>query len=434
MLSHADNLKMCQTDAGTPMGEALRRFWIPVLKSEQLEADGAPRRVELMGQTFVAFRNTDGEVGILDEQCCHRSASLVLGRVEDCGIRCLFHGWKFAIDGTILDTPNVSDPRFKTRFRAKSYAVREAGGFIWTYIGAKEAEPAFPHWPYFDAAPDHRLTVSFVVDHCNFVQLGEALLDSSHLTILHQDIFRQQSDSPLAVNVSNAGVAADPRMEVEETDFGLHYAAMREVPTDRGPQMEARVTGFFAPFHYLNANGNMVGIIIPMTDTRTLHHLVWWDDVKPLANDPHRDAILSFAGLTDAIMHEIGIHPDTWHEPGKPNRMNNFRQDRAAMKQGSFTGLPVFFPEDHAMLVSSGAIRDRSKEILAPADLAIARLYRVLLRLADTVGRGEEPGVLAVDPMTVSGLHGLLEDGGNWKDLVPTHVAFARTDAAKVPA
>ena len=429
MLSRADNLKMCQTDPGTPMGAALRRFWIPVLMSEQLEADGAPRRVELMGESFVAFRNTNGDVGILDEQCCHRSASLVLGRVEECGIRCLFHGWKFAIDGTIMDTPNVSDPRFKTHYRAVSYPVREEGGFIWTFIGEKGSEPPFRRWPYFDVAPDHRLTVSFVVDDCNFVQLGEALLDSSHLTILHQDIFRRPSDSPLAVNVSNAGLKADPRMEAEETEFGLHYAAIRDVPTDDGPRAEARVTSFFAPFYYLNANGNMIGIIIPMTDTRTLHHLVWWDEHKPLANDPYRADLLGFAGLADAIMRETGIHPDTWHEPGGPGRHNNFRQDRAAMKQGSFTGLPVFFPEDHAMLVSSGAIRDRSKEILAPADLAIARLYRVLLRLADTVGKGEQPACLEVDPMTVSGLHGLIEDGKGWRDHVPAHVPLARTPA-----
>ena len=434
MLSKADNLKMCQTDAGTPMGEAMRRFWIPVLPSEYLEADGAPRRVELLGETFVAFRNTAGEVGILDEQCCHRSASLVLGRVEDCGIRCLFHGWKFAIDGTIMETPNVSDPRFKTRFRAKSYPIREAGGFIWTYIGEKGTEPEFKRWPYFDVAPDHRLTVSFVVDDCNFVQLGEALLDSSHLTILHQDIFKRTSDSPLAVNVSNASVSADPRMEVDETEFGLHYAAIREVPTEDGPQAEARVTSFFAPFYYLNANGNMIGMIIPMTDTRTLHHFVWWDDEKPLANDPYRADLLGFAGLTDAMLRQIGVHHENWQEPGKPSRANNFHQDRVAMKQGSFSGLPVFFPEDHAMLVSSGAIRDRSKEILAPADLAIARLYRVLLRLADTVARGEEPRCLHVDPMDIRGMHALIEDGKGWRDLVPAHVPFGRDNAPRVPA
>jgi phthalate 4,5-dioxygenase len=431
MLSHADNLKMCQTDRGTPMGEALRRFWIPVLLTEQLaEPDGPPRRVELMGETFVAFRNTDGIVGILDEQCCHRSASLMLGRVEECGIRCIFHGWKFAVDGTIMETPNVSDPRFKEKFRAKSYPVREAGGFIWTYIGAKEHEPPFAHWPYFDVPADNRCTVSFVVDECNFVQIGEALVDSSHLTILHKDIYSRVSDSVVAAAVKNAATVTDPKIEVEETNFGLHYAALRGVPTEDGPRDEARITSFFAPFHYLNANGNMVGIVVPMTDTRTLHHFVWWDQEKQLGKDPARKAILTDGNLTEEMLVMMGTHPDTWHHPDKPNRANNFRQDRKAMNNGAFSGIPPLVPEDVVVLTSSGVIRDRSKETLVPADVAVARLYRVFLRLADTVSKGGVPSVLNVDPMTVIGMHYLIPPDKTWKDFVPNHVALKNMQAS----
>jgi len=108
MLSPEDNMRMCQTGPGTPMGEAMRRFWIPILSSSQLpEADGDPIKVEIMSQKMVAFRNTEGVVGLIDQQCRHRNASLALGRVEKCGIRCLFHGWLFAPDGTVLEAPTT---------------------------------------------------------------------------------------------------------------------------------------------------------------------------------------------------------------------------------------------------------------------------------------------------------------------------------------
>jgi phthalate 4,5-dioxygenase oxygenase subunit len=425
MLSHADNMKLCQTGRDTPLGEALRRFWVPVLLSEQLpEPDGPPRRIELMGETFVAFRNTDGIVGILDEQCCHRSASLMLGRVEECGIRCIFHGWKFAVDGTIMDTPNVSDPRFKEQFRAKSYPVREAGGFIWMYAGEKEHEPPFAHWPYFDVPADNRLTVSYVIDECNFVQVGEGLVDSSHLTILHKDIFARVSDSVVAAGVKGAAEVTAPKIEVEETDFGFHYAAMRDIQTENGMGEEARITSFFAPFHYLNANGNMIGIVVPMTDTRTLHHFVWWDEEKKLGKDPARAAILADGNITQEMLISMGTHPDTWHNPDKPNRVDNFRQDRKAMKNGSFSGLPPLVPEDVVVAVSSGAIRDRTKENLAPADIAVTRLYQAFLRLADVVSKGAAPSSLGVDPMKIIGTHCIIPEGKTWKDFVPNHVSL----------
>src|SRR5579859_284587 len=136
MLSREDNELMCRVGPGTAMGAAFRRYWIPALQTSDIpEADGAPVLVELLGERLVAFRDTDGNVGLLEEACCHRSASLMLGRVEQCGIRCVYHGWKFAVDGKVLETPNVADPKFKTRFKAKAYPVEEAGGLVWAYLG-----------------------------------------------------------------------------------------------------------------------------------------------------------------------------------------------------------------------------------------------------------------------------------------------------------
>ena len=146
MLSKEDNELMCRVGPETPMGEALRRYWLPALLASDLpHPDCDPKRVRLVGEDFIAFRDNKGRIGFLDEYCRHRSASLALARVEDCGIRCTSR-LKFAYDGTVLETPNVEDPNFKTRFKARAFPAREAGGLIWVYLGPKEKEPPFPHY------------------------------------------------------------------------------------------------------------------------------------------------------------------------------------------------------------------------------------------------------------------------------------------------
>jgi nitrite reductase/ring-hydroxylating ferredoxin subunit len=403
------------------MGEAMRRFWIPALSSFQLpEPDCPPVKVEIMGEKLVAFRNTEGTVGILAEKCCHRGASLALGRVEDCGIRCIFHGWKFAPDGTVMETPNVSNPAFRQRFTATAYPVREAGGFIWTYIGPKEFEPPFPHWGFFDVPESYRTTQTMIVPG-NYVGYVEALLDSAHLTLLHRDAFGRDIDTPFAMNMSNAAKGQDPVIEVEDTTFGFHYAAIRDMPGDGGAKPHARITSFISPFYCALANGDLIGLIVPMNDTRTLHHFVWWSKDRELAKEPHRQNLLTYVGLTDEMMHSYGIHPASWHQLDPPRRENNFRQDREAMRNGAYSGLPIFFPEDVAVLASTDDIRDRSDERLAPGDAPIARLYQTLLSLADAVERGERPSALDVDPGTVVGTHGFVPDNGTWRELVPQH-------------
>jgi phenylpropionate dioxygenase-like ring-hydroxylating dioxygenase large terminal subunit len=420
MLSREDNETMCRVGRGTPMGEALRRYWVPILSSYQLPAGGGdPVKVEIFGERYVAFRDASGKVGLLDEQCAHRSASLSLGRVEGDGIRCLFHGWKFSATGAVLETPTVSEPRFRERFKARSFPVREAGAIVWAYVGPPELEPEFPHWSYFDYPAERLLSVTFVVP-CNFVQVQEALLDSAHLTVLHQDAFRRKSDIEFAATVSTVTAAADPRIEVEDTTFGFHYVALRPA-AGQGDGNVARVTSYVAPFHVLNANGDFVGMIVPIDDHRTLHHFVWWSNNKDIAHEPHRSEQLRFVGLDEETQHRAGLHYETWHLPGKPNRLNNFLQDREAMRNGAYSGLPIFFPEDSAMLVSSGEIRDRSKEMLSPGDVAIVRLYKTLLNVARQVQAGREPVGLRIDPRRIRGTNGVIATDQRWQSLVPEH-------------
>jgi len=415
MLSNKDNELMCRVGPDTPMGSALRRYWTPFLQSSDLsEPGGDPRRIELLGQTFVAFRGTDGVIGLLDEACCHRGPSLALGRVEGCGIRCLFHGWKFAADGTLLETPNVSDPRFRERVRAKAYSVREAGGLIWTYLGPKDEEPPFPAWNFLDLPDSHRITSLHIYD-CNYVQVTEALVDSSHLSILHSNGVAKAGDIDIdyGQRVAMMGVDLAPRFEVQETDSGFRYAAIRR--TEEQPdQHQTRVTQFVAPYFVFNANGDILTIMVPASDVKTLFFHVFWDMEKRIGEEPLRSKQLKFVGLDDETLTHYGVGLDA-PEAARPGWHNKFMQDRDAMREGrSFTGLAGLIEEDVAVAVSSGPIRNREKENLCPADLAVAALYKALLKLVRA-----DPPITPTneDDRSVRGWTKELAAGENWRTL-----------------
>ena len=430
MLSKDDNELMCRVGPETKMGSALRRYWTPaLLASEVPEADADPVRVRLLGESFVVFRDTRGQVGFLDEACCHRGASLYLGRVEECGIRCIYHGWKFATDGTVMETPNVHDPEFKTRFRAKAYPVREAGGFLWVYLGAADRQPRFPAWPWLSLPASNVLTTVHIGD-CNWVQIIEGLLDSTHLGLLHADGLRASANVDLdyakKVGVMQADLA--PRLEAEDTNFGFHYAALRH-RADLDGKMEARVTAYVAPFTILNPNGDIATIVVPIDDSRSLFFHAFWSAERKMNEEPLRGQQLKFVGLDAATLDAFGISRGTAGAPGAPALENRFHQNREGMRAGrTFSGLPGIIAEDMAVSVSSGAIRDRSRERLSTADTAIQRLYRTLLGLAKGVETGETPLGLAADveDTTICGANGILATHQHWRSLTPGHLGRGR--------
>jgi phthalate 4,5-dioxygenase len=430
MLSAKENDLMCRVGRDTPMGKAMRRYWTPAMQSSDLpEAGGDPRRMVLLGDAFVAFRGEDGKVGILDEGCCHRGVSLALGRVEGCTIRCLFHGWKFAADGELLETPNVADPNFKKRVRARSYPVREAGGLIWVYLGPKELEPPFPHYPWFDVSPDHRIN-AYLVEQCNYVQVMEALWDSSHLNFLHQDGLAkgtETEDLTFAQKSQTLLLDQAPCFEAEETDFGFHYAALRP----EGDKMVARVASFVPPYGQYNSNGDLWMAVVPIDDHNSIYYHVWWDPELEIGVDPYRINHLKFIGLDDEALRNFGMTYDTINNPDKPYIHNGFKQDRAAMREGkTFSGFHSFTQEDSAVLMSAGALRDRTNENLCHADAGIARLYRTLLKIAKSGEKGEDPVGLDADPMKIVGVTGRVPENGTWRDLVP-HKRPAKTPPAE---
>jgi phenylpropionate dioxygenase-like ring-hydroxylating dioxygenase large terminal subunit len=428
MLTKEDNELMCRVGPGTGMGDAMRRYWLPaLLSSDVLAADADPKRVQLLGEKFVAFRDTDGRVGILDETCCHRGASLTLGRVEGCGIRCIYHGWKFAVDGTVMETPNVSDPTFKTRFKAKAYPVREAGGLVWVYLGPAELEPPFPAWGWLGLPEAHRLATAHVME-CNFVQIIEGLVDSTHLGILHADGLSRSnaSDLSFAQKVNTMQFDLMPRLEVEDTDFGFHYVALRSVTKDGVAKTEARVAAFALPCIVFNPNGDVITIVVPVDDTRSIFYHVFWDAQRKINEEPLKSQHLKFIGLDQETLSQFGVTWATIDSPDKPSLENGYRQDRAAMRRGErFSGLPGLIQEDIAVSVSAGPVRDRTKEILSTADVAVMRLYRALLNAARAAKKGEAPlgTAAAVDTAQIVGANGVLEPGTAWQSLVPGHKA-----------
>ena len=431
MLSKADNERMCRVGADTPMGKAFRHYWLPVMLSSELpEADGAPVPVEVCGEKIVVFRDSAGTIGALAEHCCHRGASLLLGRVEDCGIRCIYHGWKFAADGTVLDTPNVADPRFKDRFRARSYPIHDAGGLAWIYLGDPAEAPPLPRWGFMDVPESNRLPVVAVVN-CNYVQLMEGVVDSSHLSILHTVGLKATDAAELdfAKKTNHMQFDAAPRLEAEETDFGFHYVALRQNDRGEEPVTEARVAAFVAPCFVLNPNGDLFFSFTPINDERVLFFHVWWDAEKKFGEEPLRTQQLSFVGLDHETLAEFGMTRETSVLPDRARRENNFHQDRDALRRGHFTGLPGFTQEDAAVSMSGGPIRDRSKEMLSHADVAIGRLYRSLLKCAKRAEAGEEPVGMHADVTRISGACGVLKQEQPWRDLVPTHQPAKKTVA-----
>jgi phthalate 4,5-dioxygenase len=390
MLTHEENETLCRVGPDTKMGKVMRRYWHPIAVSEQLpKPDCDPLRVTLLGQNFVAFRDTEGRVGVLNELCMHRGASLALGRTENNGIRCLYHGWKFGVDGTIQETPNHSDPRVRERMKAPCYPVHEQGGMIWTYIGDKKKVPPFRRHSFMKAKPINRTVIRVNVD-CNYLQLWEGGVDSSHVGILHSNVARpgwMDKDFVRSEDAENpANLAIDdnaPTLEVEDTDYGFHYAALRRAPGPNGdlelrnirvvPAMMPYVRIIPAPSFFFHV------FEVPDSDIRTSTYITI-HGYAPV----DREKIIKLLGLDDRRY----WNPQTCDfSAGWRDR---FGQNREAMKR-DWGGLGGVEKEDAVMSLSMGPMFDRTQEHLVAADQAVVRLRRRLLDCVKMVEAGEEP-------------------------------------------
>src|SRR5947207_951893 len=247
MLSREENETLCRVGPGTLMGNLMREYWVPaVLSSEIAAPDSDPLRVMLLGEDLIAFRDTNGAVGLVQNNCPHRGASLFFGRNEEAGLRCVYHGWKFDIEGNCVDIPNEpAESDFKHKVKATAYPTSEKAGVVWTYMGPPEKQPPLPDMEWMRAPAGH-MWVSKTHEACNYLQAMEGGLDTSHSSFLHRDLSAEGLANPRARSTA-------PRLEVLNTEYGYMYASIRHLPEDK--QNFVRVYHYVMPFYQLRAGG-----------------------------------------------------------------------------------------------------------------------------------------------------------------------------------
>lgn len=384
-MRHDDNILLTRTGAGTPMGEAFRRYWLPaLLASELAENDGAPLRVKLLGERLLAFRDSEGRYGLIDEFCAHRGVSLWFGRNEDCGLRCPYHGWKYDVNGQCTEVPSeLAASGYAQKIKLKSYPLVESGGVLWTYMGPRETQPELPGFEWRHLPSEHRY-FSKRWQECNWLQAMEGGIDSSHVSWLHSaDMHRD----PLHRSTKGAHYQADkaPRFEVIESDGGLYIAARRNAEAGH---YYWRITQFVLPSFTMvppygeNAlNGHAW---VPMDDENCMAWTFTYHPARALS--AHEREVMDGGG---------GIHTRLDAATFRPlaNKDNDYMMDRAGQKAGvTYSGVAGIAIQDSSVQESMGPVVDRTRENLCSTDNAIimarARLKKLALALAE---KGELP-------------------------------------------
>jgi phthalate 4,5-dioxygenase oxygenase subunit len=388
MLTHEDNELLTRIGPDTPMGNVVRRFWIPALLSEELpEAGGAPKRVKLLGENLIAFRDPNGKVAIMDEFCPHRGASLLFGRNEDCGFRCIYHGWLIDGSGLVTETPTEPpEANIKNKLRHLAYPTHEQGDLIWTYMGPNDDKmPPFPNYEWTTIAKESRV-VSKIHEECNWVQAMEGALDAAHASILHS------GQLPPFVKEPSRDLA--PRIEVQDTSYGFRFGAIHRPTSSQSSAPDkhkyVRVFNFALPFHVFvpkpDDRGSM-HIFVPMDDENTMWFGVSF--VRDRSLDPYELGREKRGAV-------VGVDLDENYRKSR-NLRNNYLQDREAMKNNlSFSGIQGIGTQDMACQESLGPIYDRTKEHLGVSDIGIIRMRRIMLRAAKGLLNGIDPP--GIDP------------------------------------
>jgi phthalate 4,5-dioxygenase oxygenase subunit len=372
------------------MGNLFRRYWIPALHAWEIaERDGPPVRVQLLGEKLIAFRDSEGRIGIIDEFCAHRGVSLWFGRNEECGIRCPYHGWKYDVSGQCTELPSEPDESgLRQRIKLKSYPAVEAGGVIWTYMGPPELQPASPSLEWVEV-PEERRYASKRLQECNYLQAMEGGIDSSHVSFLHSGALHK--DPLFKGSRGNEYNLNDrmPHFEVAEYEGGLLIGARRNAGEDR---YYWRITPWIMPWY----------TIIPPRAGHPLGAHAWVpiDDENCWAwsINYHPKRALS-AAERKAMEDGHGIHVK--YVPGTfiplANKRNDYMMDRAGQKTGeTYSGVEGIAMQDASLQESMGPIQDRTNEHLCSTDKGIVMTRRMLLKAAEAVRDGKAPP--ALDP------------------------------------
>ena len=364
------------------MGELLRRYWQPALLSWELdEKDGAPLRVRLLCEDLTAFRDTKGDIGLIDAFCPHRRAPLFYGRNEECGLRCVYHGWKFDTDGNCVDLPaEPADSQMREKVKIKHYPTMEKAGVIWAYMGPPAHMPPPPDYEWMRAPSTHRF-VSKYYQECSYLQGLEGGLDTAHSTYLHNNVIGNKR------TMRNSDGA--PRIEILPAEYGYSYVSTRMLDDD---MRYIRAYQYIMPFQQMRGDitgddgqRNKVPIIVghfwmPIDDyqTHTWNWIYGYDETAPITPE--------FAAADEK---RAGRGPDDFI-PGtfkpKRNLSNDHMIDRELQKTTTFTGITGVGTQDSAVQEAMGPIVDRSKEYLGTSDKAVIAMRKMLLTLCSTDG------------------------------------------------
>ncbi len=371
MLKHEDNELITRVGPGTPMGKMLREYWMPACRSASLVADGAPQRVRLVGENFVAYRVTDGSVGFIYEACPHRGASMALARNEHNGLRCIFHGWKIDACGKVVDCPaEPADTReaFATRQKVAHFPVREAGGMVWVYLGKQKEPPAFPEFE-FNNLPDSHVCAQRGLVHYNWVQGLEAHIDASHVGILHSGFVNAKKPVGIAqkdLKLTTANAA--PRTEMQVTNYGLREGALRDLGDGNTyARIREVVLPFFTFIPHAPDEPCSGRATVPIDDEWDAEWYILYDTKKPLTPEAIDLLFQGTSGDPDNFASNLGGPENLWY------------QDRASMIS-HFSGFPRSVPfEDFIIQESMGPRVDRSGEQLGRADVILVQVRRQLL-------------------------------------------------------
>ena len=385
------NERLTQVGPGTPMGEVFRRFWLPVLLDSELngpDEEAVPFRI--LGEDLVAFRDTEGRLGVLDANCPHRLASLSYGRNEECGLRCIYHGWKFDVDGNCVDMPSEpnANQKMKDKIKLTSYPAVERSGASWIYMGPKNKTPAPPEyeWARF---PKDRMAAIKRFQPCNYAQALEGGIDSAHISFLHRDFpaAKKSNSGPDNVHAKFAVGCRNPEFSVNETDYGLQIIAKRAL--DDIDDVYYRVTQFMVPSFQmippilvegrLKTSPVTGNVWVPIDDENTWN---WGfsSDVEPLTE--RQRGVMGPEGIW-------GDLDDTYH--AHQNAANRYEFDLERQRKYNFSGIAGVRNQDAAVVESMGPIVDRTKEHLGHSDSGIAMFRRLMLKMADDLENGKEP-------------------------------------------
>jgi phenylpropionate dioxygenase-like ring-hydroxylating dioxygenase large terminal subunit len=393
MLSREDNELLTRVGPGTPMGNLMRQYWLPALLSSELpEPDCQPVRTLLLGERLIAFRDSSGRVGLLGNHCPHRGASLFFGRNEECGLRCVYHGWKFDVDGRCVDMPNEPpDSNFKDKVRAAAYPCQERGGIVWTYMGPRSTPPPLPDIEP-NMLPEGQYVTYALQRECNWLQGLEGEIDTSHFGFLHFGSVTVEGTRPDSYERYMVQDRA-PRFSVLDTDAGAVYGAYR--PASEGFTYW-RIAQFLFPFYAMIPTGELGRQLltrawVPMDD----EHMLFF---SMASSDSFGNLRSSTAGVTGGGSWQVAPNTTDWYGRFRlvPSRENDYFIDRDKQRRGQeYTGISGIHTQDQAITESLGPILNREVEHLGAADAMVIRTRRRLLAAVRALAERSEtpPGV-----------------------------------------